>query len=390
MDEHVRRAADGGIVVRGGGGEAVIAGHDVRKIGRRRGFRRGINQAGLHRAVAVAGVDRAGRRVEVDLAEDFPPGVEGLCRIIPGLAVGGHGVVHEVQLHEVHDLQAEAALFGLAPGSGHVAPAGKPCGIGLSVWRFNLGAGSEEQGDAAQIQPSTRTECFLKADGTYDWSKQAGQVRFLKLAKERGVPYLLAFLNSPPVHFTENGLATNTGRGGTLNLRPDCYDDFARFMVEAVDGLEREHGLHIDYVSPLNEPDGHWNWLGPKQEGTPATSREVARVARELDKEITRLGLSTKILVNESSDLRCLLGTHMTDWQRARELSSLFSPDSTDTYVGACKNVLPVIAGHSYWTNTPLDFMRSVRRALLGAADSLGVSFWQTEICPLWVCAPRS
>ncbi len=258
---------------------------------------------------------------------------------------------------------------------------GKPCGIGLSVWRFNLGAGSEEQGDAAQIQPSTRTECFLKADGTYDWSKQAGQVRFLELAKERGVPYLLAFLNSPPVYFTENGLATNTGRGGTLNLRPDCYDDFARFMAEAVDGLEREHGLHIDYVSPLNEPDGHWNWLGPKQEGTPATSREVARVARELDKEITRLGLSTKILVNESSDLRCLLGTHMTDWQRARELSSLFSPDSTDTYVGACKNVMPVIAGHSYWTNTPLDFMRSVRRALLGAADSLGVSFWQTEIC---------
>lgn len=75
---------------------------------------------------------------------------------------------------------------------------GKPKGIGLSIWRFNLGAGSEEQGDKSEIQPGTRTECFLNADGTYDWSKQKGQIRFLQLAKERGVPYILAFLNSPP------------------------------------------------------------------------------------------------------------------------------------------------------------------------------------------------
>lgn len=258
---------------------------------------------------------------------------------------------------------------------------GKPKGIGLSIWRFNLGAGSEEQGDKAQIQPSTRTECFLNADGTYNWSKQEGQRRFLVLAKERGVPYLLAFLNSPPVFFTQNGLATNTGRGGTLNLREDCYDDFAKYIATSVEGLEKHHGLHIDYISPLNEPDGHWNWLGPKQEGTPATSREVARVARELDRQISKRKLTTKIIVNESSDYRCLLGTHMTDWQRAFELGALFSPDSTDTYVGKCKNVLPLIAAHSYWTNTPLDYMRKIRQALRDSVNRYGVDFWQTEIC---------
>lgn len=115
---------------------------------------------------------------------------------------------------------------------------GKPKGIGLSIWRFNLGAGSAEQGDKAQINYGTRTECFLNADGTYDWSKQAGQRRFLKLAKERGVPYILAFCNSAPVYFTKNGLATNTGRGGTINLRDDCYDDFARFMATSIKGIE--------------------------------------------------------------------------------------------------------------------------------------------------------
>ena len=79
---------------------------------------------------------------------------------------------------------------------------GQPRGIGLSLWRFNLGAGSAEQGDSSYINKDTRTECFLRYDGTYDWTRQPGQVKFLKMAKQRGVPYMLAFLNSPPVYFT--------------------------------------------------------------------------------------------------------------------------------------------------------------------------------------------
>ena len=76
---------------------------------------------------------------------------------------------------------------------------GQPRGIGLSLWRFNLGAGSAEQGDSSYINKDTRTECFLRFDGTYDWTRQAGQVKFLKMAKERGVPKFLAFLNSLPL-----------------------------------------------------------------------------------------------------------------------------------------------------------------------------------------------
>ena len=53
---------------------------------------------------------------------------------------------------------------------------GNPDGIGLSIWRYNIGAGSAEQGDASQINPGTRTECFLQPDGTYDWSRQKGQL----------------------------------------------------------------------------------------------------------------------------------------------------------------------------------------------------------------------
>lgn len=258
---------------------------------------------------------------------------------------------------------------------------GKPKGIGLSIWRFNLGAGSEEQGDKAQIQPSTRTECFLNADGSYNWNKQAGQRRFLLLAKERGVPFFLTFCNSAPVYYTKNGLATNTGRDATINLKDDCYGKFGEFIASSLKGIEEHDGIHFDYISPINEPDGHWNWLGPKQEGSPATNREFARVARELSAALTRKSLNTQILINESSDYRCMLETHIADWQRGNEIKAFFTKDSTETYLGNVNHLPRLIGGHSYWTNTPVPYMREIRIRMREACKEMGIKFWQTETC---------
>ena len=210
---------------------------------------------------------------------------------------------------------------------------GQPKGIGLSLWRFNVGAGSAEQGEASQIaSPWMRAECFLNADGTYDWNKQQGQRNFLKLAKERGVNKFLAFLNSPPVHYTQNGLATNTGRGGTANLKPDCYEKYVRFLADVIQGVEKHDGIKFNYICPFNEPDGHWNWVGPKQEGCPATNKEVAHTVRLLSKEFVSRNMDTQILVNESSDYRCMFRTHETDWQRGYQIQAFFSPDSVDKH----------------------------------------------------------
>ena len=258
---------------------------------------------------------------------------------------------------------------------------GQPRGIGLSLWRFNLGAGSAEQGREAQISRGTRTECFLTADGNYDWTKQAGQRKFLRMAKERGVPHFLAFLNSPPVYFTQNGLATNTGRGGTLNLKDVCYEPFARFMASAMKGIEEHDGIHFDYLCPVNEPDGHWNWQGPKQEGSPATNREIARLARATSKALQEQGVTTQLLVNESSDLRCLLGIYKTTWERGNTIRTFFEKDSTATYLGDTPQVPRLILGHSYWTNTPIPYMKKIREELRDTCRKYGIRFWQSELC---------
>lgn len=258
---------------------------------------------------------------------------------------------------------------------------GAPEGIGLNIWRFNIGAGSLEQGDSSYINEGTRTDCFLLPDGTYDWNKQHGQVEFMKKAKERGVRSFLGFLNSPPVYYTKNGLATNTGRDGTYNLKESRYSDFARFMAEVTDGLYRHHGIRLEYIDPVNEPDGHWNWQGPKQEGTPATKYEIARLVRMLDEQLTQRDLDTKIIIPESSDYRCMFATHMTGPERGYLIQSFFCPDSTETYVGNLSHVPNLIAGHSYWTNTPVEEMKSYRKELNDTLAKYGPDFWQSEVC---------
>lgn len=262
---------------------------------------------------------------------------------------------------------------------------GNPVGIGLSIWRFNVGAGSVEQGDKSMIKNAPRrTECFLQPDGTYNWNKQRGQQVFLKLAKERGVPYFIAFLNSPPVYFTKNGLATNYGRekeGGSYNLKEGQYDNFAHFIVNVLKGIKKHDGVDINYISPLNEPDGHWNWTGQDQEGTPATNAEIAKVVRTLSPALSKAGLKTKILVNESSDYRCLLGVYQTEWERGFSIRSLFAPDSVSTYIGGLPNVLRLIGGHTYWTTTPLDKLKEYRQEIAAETRKQGIGFWQTEYC---------
>ena len=71
----------------------------------------------------------------------------------------------------------------------------------------------------------------------------------------------------------------------------------------------------------------------------------------------------------------------MTDSRRGYEIQSFFTRDSVDTYIGDVPNVPRLIAGHTYWTTTPLEMLRDMRVALRDTLRSRGVDFWQTEYC---------
>ena len=258
--------------------------------------------------------------------------------------------------------------------------AGQPKGIGLSLWRFKIGAGSASQGAESFIPDiKRRAESFQLPDGTYDWSRHSGQQWFLQAAKERGVERFLAFSKSPPIHMTINGLANNRGRpsDGTVNLRPDQFEAFADFLATVVDELGRRNGITFQYLSPFNEPE--WDWSGrTTQEGTPALMSEIADLVRILDRKLSERVLNTQILVTESGQIDFLIREYRLPG-RANQIETFFSPASPN-YIGNLTHVPRKMVAHSYWTTTR-NQLYPLRRALRNRLDEFGLDFWQTELC---------
>lgn len=234
---------------------------------------------------------------------------------------------------------------------------GSPIGIGLSAWRFNLGAGSVEQGRESGIRDRwRRAESFLRADGSFDAAAQPGQRAFLRAARARGVEQFYAFTNSPPVAITRNGRAHSSG-GDAANLAPERYADYARVLVRALDEIRRTDGVTFTYVSPVNEPQ--WDWTGG-QEGGPWRNEEIAAFARELSGALVEAGLPTRIELAETARLNYLYETADKP-TRGAQARAFFDPASPH-FVGDLPHVSPSLAAHSYFTTYPADTLRSVRR----------------------------
>ncbi len=256
---------------------------------------------------------------------------------------------------------------------------GSPKGIGLSMWRFNIGAGSTEQGIASGIKDEwRRAESFLNADGSYDWKKQAGQVWFLKAAKTRGVQKFLGFTNSPPVKFTIDGQAYASL--GKVNIAPNHYDDFASYLTTVIKGIEKISKVKFDYISPVNEPQ--WDWSDGGQEGCPYTNAEIAGVVKAINKTFVRDNIDSKIIIGEAGAIDYLY-LKSDKPGKGYQVDDFFKPTSTN-YIGNLANVAHTITAHSYFTTSPMKSSIKDRTALADCVAKInGLNFWESEYCIL-------
>lgn len=254
---------------------------------------------------------------------------------------------------------------------------GKPRGIGLSLWRFNIGAGSAAQNNINDEW--RRTEGFLTDAKTYDWSKQAGQQWFLQAAQQRGVNLFLGFTNSPPVQLTLNGRAFS-GNGESANIGADNYTPFAVFLTDVVKHLQGQ-GIPLTYLSPFNEPQ--WDWTSPGQEGTPYTNQQIYDITRKLDSVITANNLTVKIQVAEAGKMNYLYETADKP-TRGNQVEDFFIQQSPH-YLGNFTHVDRMISSHSYFTSAPMETMVQVRTAVAVKVKqaSVPLEFWQSEYCIL-------
>ena len=171
-------------------------------------------------ALTAASAVSAGLPVRA-FAQSGPPG---------GLATTAPAVVDSAVVQTMQGFGAAGAwwpndLVKFAPGvRNHVADLlFDQNGIWLSAYRYNVGGGGVDV-----TNPPRAAQTFLDSPGEYDWSRDPGGRLCLELAKQRGVPVLVGFVNSAPSVWTTNGLNT----GGNLKLGSEF--PYARSLADVV------------------------------------------------------------------------------------------------------------------------------------------------------------
>ncbi len=256
---------------------------------------------------------------------------------------------------------------------------GTPKGSGLSLWRFNIGAGSTEQGEQSKIKSAwRRAESFLTDKG-YDWDKQKGQQFFLDAAKKYGVPYTLGFLNSSPVQMTRNGLAIGSGKLGDWNFNTEKIDAWSNFIATV------SNHFKFTYLSPFNEPQ--WDW-GPNksgmasQEGTPIKNADLAWATRKLATKFQETQTQTRIVIPEAGQLNYLYDSKSNRPNQDGQIAHFFHAQSPD-YLGDLAPVAKIISGHSYFTTSPASKLKETRKELGKKVREANLDYWQSEYCIL-------
>ncbi len=211
-------------------------------------------------------------------------------------------------------------------------------GIGLTSYRYNLGAGSVEKEDSGNFWYSERrAECFEISAGVYDFeNKDVNAQWMLKRIVEvtEGEVDIVLFANSPLCRLTTNGKAMMTS-GSTNNLPEENYDDFAKYMFDVAEYFISQ-GIPVTDISPINEPQ--WEWADG-QEGCHYEPQQCADLLRvfvdEIQNRDTLLNAGVKVSAPESG---CWGG----DTQKY--IKAIMGDDVLRDY-------FDVIDCHSYWSD---------------------------------------
>ena len=132
-------------------------------------------------------------------------------------------------------------------------------GIGLGIYRYNIGGGSKHSGRGTFSEPARATECFETAPGEYDWSRDAAAVYMMRRAVSDGANEVIFFVNSPIERLTNNH-KTHLDKHQIFreNIKKKNYPAFAKYCADVAEHFIGE-GIPVKYISPVNEPFWVWN-----------------------------------------------------------------------------------------------------------------------------------
>lgn len=233
-------------------------------------------------------------------------------------------------------------------------------GLRMNIARYNIGGG-----DDPSHTHITRTDSdipgytkYNNGQVTYDWTADSRQRNVLmkSIAACKDELIVEMFSNSPPYYMTKSGCSSGNTDGGKNNLKDDCYDDFAEYFAAVCEHFQKDWGVNIHSVAPMNEPYTNFWYAGsPKQEGCHFDiGNSESTVLTKLDKAMKRHGLGD-ILISASDE---------TSIDTAIDAYNALSADA--------KKVVGRIDTHTYGG--------SKRSQLKDLALKNGVNLWMSEV----------
>lgn len=207
-------------------------------------------------------------------------------------------------------------------------------GIGLTNYRYNLGAGSADSGNGDYSDVNRRAQSFEVAPGVYDWTKDKGAMWFVQEVTRLGCQEVVLFMNSPLERLTKNGWAHLTPGGEKSNIDPANYAEWAVYACDVAEHFI-ELGIPVRFISPINEPQ--WDWTG-SQEGCHYEPNEIAGVyiafLEEMQKRPALAGVE-------------LSGPESGEWggKTIQYVSAILGNATLNAHFSA-------IDCHSYWSST--------------------------------------
>ena len=183
----------------------------------------------------------------------------------------------------------------------------KEDGIGMTIYRYNLGGGSAESGKGSYSDEERRAECFETSPGVLDFSKDEAAVYMMKKCVEAGAEEVIFFVNSPPERLTKSGMAHGSGPSVPLpvffnNLPAENIGQFTEYCLDVTEHFLRE-GIPVKYISPVNEP--LWVWTGG-QEGCHYSARMAGLVMKNFAEEMEKRPALKEVKLSglENGDIR--------------------------------------------------------------------------------------